>query len=215
MTTGDVVYSLRFFTHQSAEPGSTAGESRMLTARLHMLYVVISDLHWILVASPGSIARGSRNFFIFSNRWTYAFYTRHEIFPEISLPQRPFVWKSQIQFHQQFAIRLCVDLLFVLCFMASWTCEVMRVMVFAFNLLAALSMSLLVMCVVFHGVYELFVESVCYVYWCCVCFLLNVIVMFFVGAGCLFESPCSVFHHMSVLCLWWLDLLRSQVDWFN
>ena len=44
MTTGDVVYSLRFFTHQSAEPGfelgSTAGESSMLTARLHMLCVL-------------------------------------------------------------------------------------------------------------------------------------------------------------------------------
>ena len=44
MTTGDEVYSLRFFSHQSAEPepgfelGSTAGESSMLTARLHMLY---------------------------------------------------------------------------------------------------------------------------------------------------------------------------------
>ena len=43
MTTGDVVYSLRFFTHQNAKPEpkfklrSTAGESSMLTARLHML----------------------------------------------------------------------------------------------------------------------------------------------------------------------------------
>ena len=32
-------------------------------------------------------------------------------------------------------------------------------------------------------------------------FLLNVMVLLVVGAGCLFKSPCSVFHHMSVLCL--------------
>ena len=44
MTTGNVVYSLRFFTYQNAEPDPrfklrlTAGESSMLTARLHMLY---------------------------------------------------------------------------------------------------------------------------------------------------------------------------------
>ena len=47
MTTGDVVYSLRFFTHQSADPepgfelNSTAGESSMLTTRLHMLYCIL------------------------------------------------------------------------------------------------------------------------------------------------------------------------------
>ena len=44
MTTRDVVYSLRIFIDQNAEPeqgfelGSTAGESSMLTARLHILY---------------------------------------------------------------------------------------------------------------------------------------------------------------------------------
>ena len=43
MTTGDVVYSLRYSLIKSAEPepgfdlGSTAGESSTLTTRLHML----------------------------------------------------------------------------------------------------------------------------------------------------------------------------------
>ena len=43
MTTGDVVYSLRFslikiLPEPGFDPGSTAGESCVLTARLHMLY---------------------------------------------------------------------------------------------------------------------------------------------------------------------------------
>ena len=70
MTTGDVVYSLRFFTHQSAEPGpgfelrSTAGESRMLTARLHMLYF----------CTTGAITDGARYYELimtFRNQLSY------------------------------------------------------------------------------------------------------------------------------------------------
>ena len=45
MTTGDVVYSLRFslikiLPEPGFDLGSTAGESCVLTARLHMLYLV-------------------------------------------------------------------------------------------------------------------------------------------------------------------------------
>ena len=44
MTTGDVVYSLRFslikiLPEPGFDLGSTAGESCVLTARLHMLYI--------------------------------------------------------------------------------------------------------------------------------------------------------------------------------
>ena len=64
MTTGDVVYSLRFFTHQSAEPEpgfelrSTAAESSMLTARLHMLYnmhVISYYIHIIVLLSYAAV----------------------------------------------------------------------------------------------------------------------------------------------------------------
>ena len=46
MTTGDVVYSLRFslikiLPEPGFDLGSTAGESCVLTARLHMLYIYI------------------------------------------------------------------------------------------------------------------------------------------------------------------------------
>ena len=45
MTTGDVVYSLRFslikiLPEPGFDLGSTAGESCVLTARLHMLYFI-------------------------------------------------------------------------------------------------------------------------------------------------------------------------------
>ena len=51
MTTGDVVYSLRFSLIKSAEPEpgfdhrSTAGESSMLTIRLHILYIIVLINH--------------------------------------------------------------------------------------------------------------------------------------------------------------------------
>ena len=46
MTTGDVVYSLRFsliiiLPEPGFDLGSTAGESNVLTARLHMLYTSV------------------------------------------------------------------------------------------------------------------------------------------------------------------------------
>ena len=49
MTTGDVVYSLRFslikiLPEPGFDLGSTAGESCVLTARLHMLYILESIL---------------------------------------------------------------------------------------------------------------------------------------------------------------------------
>ena len=56
MTTGDVVYSLRFslikiLPEPGFDLGSTAGESCVLTARLHMLYYI--EFVFLLIRPEG------------------------------------------------------------------------------------------------------------------------------------------------------------------
>ena len=97
MTTGDVVYSLRFFTHQSAEPeprfelGSTAGESRMLTARLNILCV-----GWMCVC-----------FFVFALCCLYCVYIMLLLYSCLCV-----VWMHFIMF---FYVCVCVYDLYLMC----------------------------------------------------------------------------------------------------
>ena len=60
MTTGDVVYSLRFslikiLPEPGFDLGSTAGESCVLTARLHMLYCISIQLNYSASTRPALI----------------------------------------------------------------------------------------------------------------------------------------------------------------
>ena len=59
---------------------------------------------------------------------------------------------------------LCpVEFLFLICFIAAWTCVVVSVMLVVCSLSVFLSMCLFVLCVLcFDSVGELFVECVCY-----------------------------------------------------
>ena len=55
-----------------------------------------------------------------------------------------------------------VELLFLLCFIATWTCAVVSVMLVVCSLSVFLSMCLFFLCFMFDCVGELFVECVCY-----------------------------------------------------
>ena len=55
-----------------------------------------------------------------------------------------------------------VELLFLLCFIASWTCVVVSVMLVGCNFSVFLSMCLFVLCFMLDCIGELFVEYVCY-----------------------------------------------------
>ena len=93
-----------------------------------------------------------------------------------------------------------VELLFVLCCMASWSNEGDGVCFQLANSSANESISILF--VVFHGVCELFVESVCYVFFCVPVFEGDCVVFWFVEVF-LFESPSSVFMHaFGWLCMY-------------
>ena len=63
-----------------------------------------------------------------------------------------------------------VELLFLLWFIAAWTCVVVSVMLVVCSFSVFLSMCLFVLCFMFECVGELFVECVCYLCGCGECF---------------------------------------------
>ena len=87
------------------------------------------------------------------------------------------------------------ELLFLLCFIASWTRHVVSVMLSPCILCVALIMYPFVLCVM------------CLVKQFAICLgvvailLLNVMNVFSVGGGALLDRPCMVFQRMCVLCL--------------
>ena len=92
------------------------------------------------------------------------------------------------------------ELLFLLCFRASWTWEVVSVMLYPCMLCVALLMCLLVLCVACW-------QCLWIVWWnnsqCVVAILLlNVMDVFSVCGGALMDRPCMVFQRVCVLCLW-------------
>ena len=95
------------------------------------------------------------------------------------------------------------ELLFLLCFRASWTREVVSVMLYPSMFCVALLMDLFVLCV---ACFPVFVN--CLVKQLKMCLnvvailLLNVMEVFSVCGGALLDRPCVVFHRMCVLCLW-------------
>ena len=95
------------------------------------------------------------------------------------------------------------DLLLLLCFIASWSWVVVRVMLYPCIMWVALLVYLFVVCI---ACLTVFVN--CLVKQFVICFgviailLLNVMAGFSVGGGALLDSPCLVFQRICVLCLW-------------
>ena len=94
-------------------------------------------------------------------------------------------------------------LLFFICFFASWTWEVVSVMLYPCMLCVALSMDLFVLCV---ACLTVFVNCLVKQFAIClgvfVILLLNVMELLSVVGGALLDRPCMVFRIMCVLCLW-------------
>ena len=94
------------------------------------------------------------------------------------------------------------ELLFLLCFIASWTCEVVSVMLYPCMLRLALLMYLFVLCVA-----RLTVFVNCLVKQFAMCLgvvailLLNVMDVISVCGGTLLDRPCMVFQRVCALCL--------------
>ena len=83
------------------------------------------------------------------------------------------------------------ELLFLLCFIASWTRVVVSVMLCpCICLCCSVNVSVCLICCVLDSVCELFGEC-----------LLNVMDVFSVGGGALLDRSCMVFHIMCGLCL--------------
>ena len=95
------------------------------------------------------------------------------------------------------------ELLFLLCFIASWTWEVVSVMLYTCMLCVALLMCLFVLCV---ACLTVFVNCLVKQFAMCVgvvaILLLNVMDVFSVCGGALLDRPCVVFQRVCVLCLW-------------
>ena len=95
-----------------------------------------------------------------------------------------------------------VELLFLLCFIATWTCVVVSVMLVVCSLSVFLSMCLFVSCVLCLTV---FVNCLLNAFAICVgevsVFSLKVMVLFLGCVGVLLASPCIVFQRVCVLCL--------------
>ena len=94
-----------------------------------------------------------------------------------------------------------VELLFLLCFIAAWTCVVVSVMLVVCSLSVFLSMCLLVLCVLCLTV---LVNCLLNAFAICVgdvsVFSLKVMVLFLGCVGFLLTSPCIVFQRVCVLC---------------
>ena len=95
-----------------------------------------------------------------------------------------------------------VELLFLLCFNATWTCDVVSVMLVVCSLSVFLSMCLFVLCVLCLTV---LVNCLLDAFAICVgevsVFSLKVMVLFLGCVGVLLASPCIVFQRVCVLCL--------------
>ena len=96
-----------------------------------------------------------------------------------------------------------VELLFFLCFIATWTCVVVSILLVGCSLSVFLSMCLFVLCVLCLTV---LVDSLLNVFAICVgevrVFSLKVIVLFLGCVGVLLASPCIVFQRVCVLYVW-------------
>ena len=95
------------------------------------------------------------------------------------------------------------ELLFLLCFIASWTWVVVSVMLYPCNLCVVLLMDLFVLCVC-----ELFGETIRNVFGCG-CYVIEV---FSVCGGALLDGPCMVFQRMCALCLWSQCASKCSID---
>ena len=95
-----------------------------------------------------------------------------------------------------------VELLFLLCFIATWACAVASVMLVVCSLSVFLSMCLFVFCVLCLTV---LVNCLLNAFAICVdevgVFYLKVMVLFLGCGGVLLASPCIVFQRVCVLCL--------------
>ena len=95
-----------------------------------------------------------------------------------------------------------VGLLFLLCFIATWTCAVVSVMLVVCSFSVFLSMCLFVLCIL-----RLTVLMNCLLNAFAICagevsvFTLKVMVLFLGCVGVLLTSPCIVFQRACVLCL--------------
>ena len=98
-----------------------------------------------------------------------------------------------------------VELLFLLCCIAAWTCVVVRVMLVVCSLSVFLSMCLFVLCVLCVLCLTVLVNCLLNVFAICVgevtVFSLKVIVLFWGCVGVLFVKPCIVFQRMCVCCV--------------
>ena len=95
------------------------------------------------------------------------------------------------------------ELLFLLCFMASWTWEVVSVMLYPCMFCVALSMDLFVLCVACLTVFvNYLVKQFAICYGVFVILLLNVIELLSVVGGAVLDRPCMVVHRLCVLCMW-------------
>ena len=92
-----------------------------------------------------------------------------------------------------------VELLFLLCFIAAWSCVVVSVMLVVCSLSVFLSMCLFVLCltVLVNCLLNTFASCVGEV----TIFSLQVIVLFLYCVGVLLANPCIVFQRVCVLCL--------------
>ena len=93
------------------------------------------------------------------------------------------------------------ELLFLLCFIVSWTWEVVSVMLYPGMLCVSLLMDLFVVCCMFDSVCELFDEKFAICLGVFAILLLNVMEVFSVCGGALLDIPCMVFQRVYVLCL--------------
>ena len=106
---------------------------------------------------------------------------------------------------------LC-ELLFLLCFIASWTWEVVSVMLYACMLGVALLMCLFVLCV---ACLTMFVNCLVKNFAMCLnivtILLLNVMDVFRVCGCALLLRPCMVFQRVCVLCLWSIQAIINPI----
>ena len=95
------------------------------------------------------------------------------------------------------------ELLILLCFIASWTCEVVSVICYPCMFCVALSIDLVVLCVARLTVFvNCLVKQFAICLGMFVIWLLNVMELLSVVGGALLDRPCMVFHRMCGLCLW-------------
>ena len=95
-------------------------------------------------------------------------------------------------------------LLFLLCFIASWTWVVVSVMLYPCSVLCvSLLINLLVLCVACLTVFvNCLVKQFAMYLGVVAILLLNVMDVISGGGGALLDRPCMVFQRMCVLCLW-------------